>query len=583
MEQQKKIATGYVRVSTKDAEQLKSSENQQSYFDNFLKNHNDVEYYGSLYVDEGISGTKLKRKEFHRMLLDAGIDIEPHKKKSKDGQEKVVEYVYTISRRKPKFDIIYVKNTSRFSRTVSVNDIIEKLINKGVHIRFLDSGYSTEFKEQRDLINLMFTLDQRESRDKSIKVMFGKKESARKGRIFTNGKLYGYQYIQSENRLEIVEHEADIVREIFNLYISGYGCRRICKIINEKGYRRRDGGLFIPSDILNKIHNEKYSGRSNTMKYCSGTIFENKINWMKPQSKEDYKVEETDKIPAIIDMETWDRAQETLSQNQKYDNQKGKVTGRNLGRTKYASKLICTKCGMPYVRKRNSQGKFYLCCGTKHRDGKEACNAPNILIEDIEKQIEKYSGSYIYKYIKEHKEDMLLRILYLSNKLLDNIDKNEAKTVNEIEKQIENLTTKIENSYIVLFDNPNDNILQGLINKMKNELAELQVKKQNALHNNQNIYDDINRLIKEYKDAVERIPSFREYTIDEVIDMTDKFYITEGKIINFKLDCFKDLDDIYNKYFAENTRESYKFMNIQMAKSRVQDFLIDKKILNELI
>jgi len=583
--ERKKIATAYVRVSSKDAQQLVSFDNQKDFFESedFFKDHKDVKYCGRIYFDKGKTGTKLVRDGFHEMLRDAGLDVEPHKKKMKDGKYKIVDYVYSVSRREPKFNIIYTKNTSRFARTVSVNTILEKLVEKGVFVRFVDSGYSTENSDQRDFINMFFTFDQRESRDKSKKVMFGKEQSAKNDKIFTNGKLFGYKYLKDKNRLEVIEHEAEIIREIFALYINGVGSRRISNILNEKGYRRRDGGIFIPSDILNKIHNEKYAGLNNIMKYCSGTIFENKINWMKPKRKGEYKVEETDKIPWIIDMKTWNKSQEILNKNQKFDNQKGKVTGRNLGRTKYASKLICTICNMPYVRKKSSQGKFYLCCGTKHRYGKDACNAPNLLIEDIEQQIEKYTGSFIYKYINDQKKDMLLRILYLSNKLLDNVNENAVKTVAEIEKEINDLTGKIEGSYLVLFDNPKDSILQNLINKMKIKLDDLEMKKQSALHNNQNIYNDINHLIKEYKEAVERVPSFREYNLDEIVDMTDKFYITDGKIIDFKLDCFKDLDNIYNKYFAENTRESYKFMDVQAVKVRVQEVLADSKILNELM
>lgn len=63
----------YVRVSTKDKEQLSSFENQMSYFQREFgenENYNLVQ----LYADCGRSGTSLKRPAFDTMIADAGVD-----------------------------------------------------------------------------------------------------------------------------------------------------------------------------------------------------------------------------------------------------------------------------------------------------------------------------------------------------------------------------------------------------------------------------------------------------------------------------------------------------------------------------
>ena len=63
----------YCRVSTKDKEQLTSFENQIAYFQREFGENENYELV-CLYADRGRSGTSLKRPEFDKMILDAGID-----------------------------------------------------------------------------------------------------------------------------------------------------------------------------------------------------------------------------------------------------------------------------------------------------------------------------------------------------------------------------------------------------------------------------------------------------------------------------------------------------------------------------
>ena len=63
--------TFYARVSTDRYEQLNSLENQVMYFENFIKEQENWTFVSG-YVDEGISGTSVKKREdFLRMVDDA--------------------------------------------------------------------------------------------------------------------------------------------------------------------------------------------------------------------------------------------------------------------------------------------------------------------------------------------------------------------------------------------------------------------------------------------------------------------------------------------------------------------------------
>ena len=79
----------YCRVSTDQEEQLLSYENQVNYYTNYIS-ENPLYEYAETYADEGISGTKTKKRdEFNRMIADC---------------------------RSGKIDMIITKSISRFAR-----------------------------------------------------------------------------------------------------------------------------------------------------------------------------------------------------------------------------------------------------------------------------------------------------------------------------------------------------------------------------------------------------------------------------------------------------------------------------------
>ena len=52
--------------------------------------------------------------------------------------------------------------------------------------------------------------------------------------------------------LVINKKEAKIVRRIFEMYLSGEGCHRIAKILNDEGIKTITGSTWHPSTIKGK-------------------------------------------------------------------------------------------------------------------------------------------------------------------------------------------------------------------------------------------------------------------------------------------------------------------------------------------
>lgn len=372
----------YVRVSTKDKEQLSSFENQMSYFQREFgenENYNLVQ----LYADCGRSGTSLKRPAFDKMVADAGVD-----KSHMDGD------LFRIVG-KPKFSRILIKNTSRFARNVSADMLLKTLRKNGVYVDFMDTNLSTERDTDITMMQILQVLDENESRDKSRKVLFGIQEGIKRGNIHTHGNLYGYKYYpKPENRLEVREDEAEVVRLIFDLYANkNMGVQRIGEYLTEHGIFTRQGKPFSGRSLLIILRNITYTGRGVRNRFTTGLVFE------KHPVREtgNAVIFETDKVPAIIDMETFEKAQSVLESKVQHQERKGIYTGK----TDFAGKLVCGCCGAhyfssgsDYVKSAGGRVRTYA-CKTKRtmkrdKDGNRVmlCNNPNVSETKINRMLQ---------------------------------------------------------------------------------------------------------------------------------------------------------------------------------------------------
>ncbi|WP_160680887.1 recombinase family protein [Clostridium sp. C8-1-8] len=163
----------YIRVSTELEEQDSSFKNQEFYFRNKYKDKDVL-----IYKDKG-TGTSFKRKDFQRMLIDAGLDKLDEKHTNK-------KIVFIQSYREPLFNRIIVKDTSRFARNIVIMDVIRELIAKRVFILFEDIQKDTSKEEDMVMLQMLFTFAENTSRTISISTRFGNKRTIEQNRIRNN-------------------------------------------------------------------------------------------------------------------------------------------------------------------------------------------------------------------------------------------------------------------------------------------------------------------------------------------------------------------------------------------------------------
>lgn len=102
---------------------------------------------------------------------------------------------------------------------------------------------------------------------KSQRTSEGMRDAARQGYFPCGIPPYGYQVVKvdddvGEDRsvLEVNEHEAEIVRELFLLYIASSGANQVAQVLNQKQLWYRNGKPWSKSLVLAVLDSEVVAG-----------------------------------------------------------------------------------------------------------------------------------------------------------------------------------------------------------------------------------------------------------------------------------------------------------------------------------
>ena len=355
--------TFYARVSTDRYEQLNSLENQVMYFENFIKEQENWTFVDG-YVDEGISGTSVKKREdFLRMVDDA---------------------------KKKKFDLILTKEISRFSRnTLDSIKYTQELLSCGVGVHFLSDNINTFQPDSELRLTIMSSIAQEEIRKLSERVRFGYKRSVEKGIVPGSNNIYGYT--KNKGKLVIDEEQAKFIRLIFETYVSeNIGVHRLgFKLFEEYGVNNYSGKPIAGTVIKNIIRNPKYKGYFCAHKETTVDYHDRKRKRFKRDEWIVYKDNET--CPPIVSEELWDKANEILDARSKKHVQINKNNKYN--KFPFSGLMHCYFDGATFVRgtyqigkgDRSRRRKFWACNNYRIHGKKktEGCNSSVLYYEEL--------------------------------------------------------------------------------------------------------------------------------------------------------------------------------------------------------
>lgn len=253
------------------------------------------------------------------------------------------------------------------------------------------------------------------SKELSQKIRRGIRESAYKGNNIGGSVPLGYKI---ENH-KLVEDPATshIVREAFDLYVSGHQIGEICELFNQKGYRTTKGAKFNKCSFSSIFKNEKYIG-----------VYRFK----------DIVVE--DAIPPLIDRDTFDKAQIRRQKNA-HAPASSKANVRYL----LTGKLFCGHCGSSMVGEsgKSETGRMYSYYTCKNRKRAHICKK-----KPIQKDfIENYVAEYSLKLLTDETIDTIADIAIKQNQEDINNDQliiSLTQSIKDINNSINNLLKLVE-------------------------------------------------------------------------------------------------------------------------------------------
>lgn len=352
----------YCRVSTETEQQRTSYDIQVKAYTEMVNARDDWELV-KVFADDGISGTSQKhRGDFQDMV-----------KQALEG----------------KIDMIITKSVSRFARnTVDALQTIRILREKGVDIYFEKENVHTLGQGGDFLITMLSGQAEAESYNISEAIKWGLRKKYKYGQARMSANLFGYTRDKKTDEIIIIEDEAETVRMIFQLYLSGYSAQSIANELTLQGRKKRNTDFKWTAGYCNVIlTNEKYCGDWLTQKTYVPDFLTHKS--IKNNGALDQYLYEGHHL-GIISKEMFKQAR------LEYERRKARMTvGAKGCKTKgaYTSKYVlasllrCKECGNPYSRVIWShRNKVVWRCMNRIRHGKKYCHKSPSLEEKKLKQ-----------------------------------------------------------------------------------------------------------------------------------------------------------------------------------------------------
>ena len=311
------------------------------------------------------------------------------------------------------YDILVVKDFSRFSRRNSRGLVeLEDLRDAGV--RIISVGDNIDFPNDDDWLKIQFQflINEMPVTDTSKKVKNVIRRRQADGKWLCAAP-YGY-IINRQKEFEIVPTEAEIVRQIFDLYNNqGWGYKKIANYLTEQG---------IPTPRMSEQMRKEAAGEPTSRKtkaawaivtvqgildndFYIGTLRQGKFTRVKINGT-DRKLDEREHRvfehhhQEIIDYRTFATVR-SLRESRSTNNYRGVKVNDNV----YSGLLVCGDCGSPmFAMSRSDLAPAYT-CGTYHRRGLKGCTSHHIRVETLDALVKDY-----VRKVRDNSSTMLERL-----------------------------------------------------------------------------------------------------------------------------------------------------------------------------
>lgn len=523
-----KITALYVRFSYDDGIDAESGsiEHQKA----LLKNYAESSGFTNLsyYADDGYTGTNFNRPEFQRMMNDIRNGL---------------------------VGTVIVKDMSRLGRNyLMVGQYVEIDFPK-YNVRFIAISDNVDSaKGMNDLLPINNLMNEWYSRDISKKIRSMVRQKGNSGQHITSKLPYGY-YNTPENKQvwQIDEEAAEVVREIFDLYVHhAMGTKQIAlqlqaeKRIGIQYYRKMKRGISVTAEniyswcsatVVSILKRQEYVGdtvnfRTQITSYKNKTVIYNGSDKIKVFP---------DTHPAIISRELFQMAQDRREKTIRRPSRPHKYL--------FGDYLYCMDC---HARMHGRQ------CGTKREE---------ILYCYECTTYRKSKGCYFHGVPEKYLEDEVLKAI---QRIISNAKSNPDEFYKTIQKRIENksndsravISAELEKSQLRIREI--DKYIQGLFEaKVRGEIdgslfASLkktydEEKEQlntliAELIGKLNEKNESNNKVKLFMQAVKKYDAVMELTPQVLADFIEHIEVGKCQNTSKKLPLFKR-DNVISVFF----------------------------------
>lgn len=390
----KKQNVAYLRVSTEAQTEKYGLNMQRQKIEEYCeKNGIKIDKW---YVDGGYSGSSIERPDMQALLDDSERGV---------------------------IGTVYIYKLDRMSRDViDTLNLLHRILPKyGVKVVSMTEDLRFENPMDKVMVGVNAIMGQYEREIIYMRTRAGMKERVKRG-LWPGGGMvpWGYYYDRNDGILHPHPERAKIVRKAYEMYVDGYSCERISKILGFKGERVVAGILKRKSNIgIIEYRGEEYKG----------------------------------KHEPIVSEELFYKAQECM--NRRHTN--SHVSNDNM----LTGICYCGRCG---ARMRYQKwGKYHkIICYSQGSYGKDYlakdpnCDNPKVNALTVEQEVESYFKKFAINIEEKKKQESRAKI---------------------IESSIKKINAKIKKLYHVYAENDSDNLLDVIkdeerrLEELKKDLA----------------------------------------------------------------------------------------------------------------
>ena len=455
------------------------------------------------YVDDGISGTTFERDGFKAMLNDV-----------QNGEVKTV----------------IVKDMSRFGRDYIQVGMYTEILFPQNNVRFIAINDSYDSANgDNDFIPFKNIMNEWYAKDTSKKIKAVNRARARAGEHLTSNVPYGYIKNPDNPKQWIIDEEAaEVVREIFQLYLQGMNTNQISVSLSTRQILVPTAYKTIRGIVNRKFTDETkflWNGGTITRILENGSYVGNTVNGksmrksFKIKKRINVSQEEWQIVPntqeAIIDCETWNLVQKIRQgrrRNVKHNHQIPVLSGH----------LFCADCGRKlYYVKPPEQAEYYCCSGYRKRT--HSCTGHHIRADVVEQILIRQIND-VMKFVSEYEDEFVRQVMERGTAEHLKQTSSLKKTIDTAKRRIEQIDSVISQLYedkvvgqitAEMFTKLSAKYIAeqkeqtSVLQRVKKELSDFEAKKTDV--------GKIVAMVKKYSHITELSPQILNELVDKVV------------------------------------------------------------------